>query len=502
MNNKFFGLSIAAVMLFAISCSQIDEAAGVYADGEEVTVTFSVATEERLATSRATDGEATPRISDGTKVDMLVYAVYSPNSDGSYRLLDQYGEGVDPLFGEESGITAGEGQTVLQTHDLLKPEGHTITLRLMRGKTYRFAFWAQSSLCKAYNTKNLEAVTVDYKALNTSALEDVTGNEDGDEGDEGEGGGESEGDGDNGNVVVKLAPNNDELRDAFCQVKEFTAEAGLKINVVLTRALAQVNVGTAGWDYNAEVSGGWGPYVYSKIKLTGVCTTIDVVADKVDKDKTTDVEYDWALIPAYLGAEEEIDAQSKEGAEAFKNYLIDSKNDKEFLWVKLTDVLPTDETAEYFDKGYLKYLTTLPSEIEEKNKKFLDDCGTLTEVFKYLSMCYVLAPEFKTTLDEVTFSLAEKADGTMSEDPVSKDPVQVFTITNVPVQRNWRTNILGGTNGENSIFDPHAVSLWVDIRPGFDGEHNKNGNEDWTTQNDWPGKSDSNAETETESNNQ
>ena len=442
MNNKFFGLLIAAVMLSAISCSRKGEAAGPETDGGEVTVTFSVGAEDRMVSSRAD-------ISDGTKADMLVYAVYTPEYENgeitSYHLLEQYGLGVKD---EESklgdGVVAGKGQTVLYTDNLLKPEGETITLRLMRGKTYFFAFWAQNHECKAYRTTNLERVEVSYAE----------------------------------------ARNNDELRDAFCTVYMFEALPDTKVKVVLTRAMAQVNVGTAGWDYINEVGGEWGSYAYSKIELAGVYKAMNVVTNKVitGDNETVTAVYDWSRIPAYLGAKDFPEASDAN----YVGYLTDPANDTEFLKVKLSTYTPTEEEkGKYYDESgkYLKYLTDTPGEDTWKTPD-----GRYTEVFKYLSMCYVLVPSndsvlsgnvSATTIESVKFYLAETADGTMSDGSQGE---HMFTIANVPAQRNWRTNILGGTGLDNSIFDPHTVSLWVDINPGYDGDHNDNG----VTSGEWP----------------
>ena len=442
MNNKFFSLLIAAVMLSAISCSRNEETAAPDAAGEEVIVTLSVATEDKMVSSRA--------ISDGSGADMLVYAVYTPEYENgeikSYHLLEQYGQGVTDETLIAEGIESGAGQSVLFTGDkLLSDDGETISLRLMRGKTYYFAFWAQNHKCKAYDTKDLEKVVVNYEG----------------------------------------AKNNDELRDAFTTSYTFQALPDTKVKVVLTRALAQINVGTAGWDYNNEVGAGWGPYVYSKIVVDGAYRAMNAVTQKVltendgIENARTSVTYDWARIPAYLNA---ADFPENASTEELRAYLVNEKNDTEFLRVKLTSEEPTDQTAAYYDdKNYLKYLTTRPASSSYNVN------GVYTEVFKYLSMCYVLVPANNsvlsdnvsaTSLNSVSFSLAETVKGTMSD---GSEAVQQFKITNVPAQRNWRTNILGGTGTDNSIFDPHIVTLWVDIVPGYDGEHNTNNGGKWTS---------------------
>ena len=428
MKNKLYGLLIAAGVLFAISCSRNEGAADPTVNGEEVTVTFTVSSEGKMVSSRANT-----RISDGTKADMLIYAVYTPVKDESgniesFNIQEQYGMGISEEDQAKLGdkVKAGKGQTVIYTENLLKPEGQTITLRLMRGKTYYFAFWAQNSKSEAFDTQDLELVEVKYD----------------------------------------LAKNNDELRDAFCTGYNFVAQPNTTINVVLTRAMAQVNVGTSGWDYINEVDYG-NTYLYSKIEMTGVYKYINVVADKVvtvgDKNApavlTTSATFDWAKIPAYINIE------GVPSAEEAKTRM----ENEEFLRVKLTTEFLDDESK--YEDGYLGYLTTRPAPDDENNVD-----GIYTEVFKYLSMCYILAPShdagsdsgFGTALDEVTFHMAQSADGS--------DSHQMFKIVNVPAQRNWRTNILGGTGLDNSIFDPREFTLIVDIIPGYDGDHNNVGN--------------------------
>ena len=417
MNKNFFGILIAAALLSAVSCSRSDEGvADPAATGEEVAVTFSLATEGGLTSSRA--------ISDGTGADMLVYAVYSKNEDGTFQLLEHYGAEISEADKAHitRDITPGPGQTVLYTENLLREKGgETITLRLMRGKTYYFAFWAQNHKCTAYDTADLEKVAVDYEA----------------------------------------AANNDELRDAFCTSYSFTVQPNIEVEVVLTRALAQINVGTAGWDYNGEVNFGYS-YLYSKIVMTDVYKYMNVLADKVITDAseleageelTTAVTYGWARIPAYLNL-----AQIPDNIQ-------ERQEEEELLRVKLTA-----------SENWLPYLEQKPT----SDSTPVD--GVYTEEFKYLSMCYVLVPShengmeddfesgtYGTALGSVTFYLAENADGTLVGGQPGK---QIFAIDNVPAQRNWRTNILGGSGADNSLFDPRSISLLVDIKPGYDNDHN------------------------------
>ena len=448
-------LLVMAVGLSAAACSQDWERPDSDPDAEEVVVTFSISAESGMVSTRA--GEDW-HISDGTKIDKLVYALYIKNAEGGYTRLDQYGD-------EKSKEEDRPGQTVLSTDKLLESEGQEIILRLMRGQEYVIAFWAQNSSCKAYDTKNLEAVVVDYTAGYTD-----------------------------GNVV--LAPNNDETRDAFCQMFQFTAQAGETHKVVLKRAMAQINVGTAGWDYINEVEYG-NLYVYSKIVMKGLYDQLNVLTGEVAKTEAvkengTDKEiiYNWAKLPAYFNQEisdftPEDNASRQNFAEWLKGDNIKGDNiNEEFLRVKLTTAQPTTETESHFDGKYLKYLKDLTDAYSVD--------GITSEVFKYLSMCYVLAPTYEpedkstpakggTTIAEIKFYLAETVDGKYQQ--LGSDNTETmadvesprFLITEVPIQRNWRTNILGGTRGmETTLFDPRNVRMLVDLSPGFNGEHNYN----------------------------
>ena len=478
MKSKIFGLLIAAGLLSVISCSQEEWATTTppETDGEEVTMTFSLSTEGRMVSTRGTSDELS-HISDGTKATKLVYAVYTPSEEG-YRLLPQYGAAKDD---EENGI--GEGQVIEDAEDLLSEGGHTITLRLVRGKEYCIAFWAQDPDCDAYDTKDLEKIKVSYKN----------------------------------------AKNNEELRDAFSAAITFTAQADKEEKAVLTRVMAQINVGTAGWDYLGEVDYG-NRYAYSKIMVKGVYDQLNALTGEVTKEDETKelvATFDWQKLPAYINITEGFPtlpatditvAQMLEQIKFLKTPKANQTNE-EFLFVKLTNENPINGEIDYrgSEIKYLPYLEDIP-EKDDNNTS-----GIYTEVFKYLSMCYVLAPKHTQdnadwfdengvnggTTVTVTFYMAEDANGYIYDNPeldedfkdndseylqkkLTKqvDNKSIFTLTNVPVQGNWRTNILGGTalNGstpdddDTSIFNPRSVRCIIDVVPGYQGEHNTTDN--------------------------
>lgn len=414
MKQKLFGCMTLLASLLVWSCTN-DPGREVVTGGEtgeEVEVTFSVSSEAASLLSRADDDSGNPgrwqsTIGRATKIDMLVYAVYEENK-GVPTLLKQYGEGLkgtkidendtkgtEPFDGTESALKGrtttdgSDGQTIVHVgKDFQEGKPYEITLRLMRNKEYRMAFWAQSSETEAFNTDNLEKVTVNYEG----------------------------------------AKNNDELRDAFCKVESFSVSptSGTNRKVILTRPMAQINVGTTGADYNNFLKGertyGNGKITHSKVVLTGVANTIDVVADKIstvidgeESEEQIVAEFGYNKIAAYCNMD------IPEGEDALLQ-----TDGEEFLFVNLNH-----------DQQIKKYRTYYPT----VNK----DGVYLTETFKYISMCYALVPAttkeaesneyYSSTLSNVKVFFGN------SETPNNE---QQISLDMVPVHRNWRTNILGG----------------------------------------------------------
>ncbi|MBO7203722.1 MAG: hypothetical protein J6V29_02050 [Bacteroidales bacterium] len=79
---------------------------------------------------------ATRAISDGSKVNQLVYEVYDKN-----------------------GALLG---TMDETTEETVTFPYSLSLPLAKGQDYTILFWAQNSGCEAYNTEDLRSVTVDY----------------------------------------------------------------------------------------------------------------------------------------------------------------------------------------------------------------------------------------------------------------------------------------------------------------------------------------------------
>lgn len=109
--------------------------------------------------------------------------------------------------------------------------------------------------------------------------------------------------------------------------------------------------------------------------------------------------------------------------------------------------------------------------LDNDNKLIVDlNCDGESEEYKYLSMCYFLANDSvngssQTTLDGLKFVLS-------SEDG-SKTLTLQDGLANAPVQRNYRTNIVGS----NILTEDIDVSLTVDHF--YDGEHTLSGGNVW-----------------------
>ena len=409
------GMMAGLAALLATSCSSelaFEGAPDNGLPGEEMEVTFSI---EAQALTRAeginedgTDeaprfggpGQWQNKIGKGLNIDMLIYAVYEKLDDGTYNLLEQYGKGID--INSENGFDAtnlpaaladgaGEGQTILNVaKEFEHYKAKEITLRLMRGKEYYIAFWAQNSGTTAFNTADLTKVQVNYEG----------------------------------------AKNNDELRDAFCKVESFSVTANAPTRtVILTRPMAQINVGTTGADYKHMILGqtvfNRQKVTQSKITLSGVAQYINVVTDEVDDSDLTNVEFAYDIIPAFMNT----------GLPNTDEDYYGGKNPKE-------EFLKVDLNQDGKVYGYKINYPTL-----DKNNKYL------TETFKYLSMCYALVPAAaqpkpeEEKMPEYASSVLQKVEVTFAETKNGNTPGDGYTtisLDNVPVHRNWRTNILGG----------------------------------------------------------
>ena len=286
----------------------------------------------------AEGGIATRAISDGTGAKKLVYAVYNANGEliKTIANTDVNGQIVDnSAF--DNGLT------------------ENVTITLAKGQQYTVAFWAQNPNCTAYTTTDLKNVTIDYAGL-----------------------------------------NNDETRDAFFKAETFTVTGNTKIDVVLKRPFAQINVGVYQTDWDAAKASGI-EIEKSKVTIENAATSINLLTGEVGEEQT--VEYGFDIIPAQFATPETLDVD-------------------------------------------------------------LDKDGT-KENYVYLSMSYILANDettgyAKTALEDLDFTFA----------PISGNNINFSEGLNaVPVQRNWRTNIIGKILTGDVTFN-------ITIDPIYDGEYN------------------------------
>ncbi len=326
--NLIYGL-LAAGMLLATSC--IYEDIDTLPAGDDAQVSFSLDFESLIQTRAS-------HISDGTKADKLVYAIYKVDqTTGASVLLNIAG--------------STNGQVVLDNFT----SGTDVTVSLAKGQRYRAAFWAQNKDCDAYDTQDLTNVKVSY-----------------------------------GN-----ATNNDELRDAFWATLEFVAESDAAYHVELKRPFAQINVGVIESDWNAAVASGF----------------LVAESSSVIKNAATSMN----LLTGAVGDEADVVVN-----------MLPSAIPNESLYVN-TD-LSTDDPERYI----------------------------------WLSTCYILVPDHTNPnqpglLGGASATL-ESAEFTFIPNDGGVNIVMSEGLTNIPVQRNWRTNILGrvltGDTNFNITIDP------------------------------------------------
>lgn len=464
-------MTVMATMLFATSCSSelaLEGAPQNGVDGEEVEVTFSISPETSHAMRAASGPGRNQKVGRGSKIDMLIYAVYEYDEDNGYTLLPQYGLGsvVPDKDGNFTSTTVfdnskafevsktHDGQTIIDvSNSIQKGDAQQIKLRLMRNKEYHIAFWAQSKETGAFNTDNLENVR----------------------------------------VIYENAQNNDELRDAFCKVESFSVSPSSKSDsrtVILTRPMAQINVGTTGADYKRVIEDKKREFIESMISFTGAAQFLNVVTNEVltkdegGKPTLTDVEYSFNTIPAYINMEEPPTDKDRYNGE---------NDNEEFLWVDLNN-----------DGKFEDYTTEYPTLGDDPaNNDYFK-----TEQFKYLSMCYVLVPATETmipnydsesgqtTPSQESYNSSVLGDISVSFIGISENndgkkyKYESVTLNNVPVHRNWRTNILCGlydrdipdTTNPEDPDDPTSIYktpyVRVILNPNFEGEHNGTGNDE------------------------
>jgi len=287
--------AVSAILIFA-GCSSSEDT-DISPRSNEAIVSLEV---------QADVAASTRAISDGSGANKLFYRVF--DKDGN-AISDDL-----PLKQENAS-------------DLLT--GHKVTFQLIKGQTYKIAFWAQNSACTAYSVDDNMNVTVDYSGA-----------------------------------------NNDETRDAFFKTVDVTVTGDMNVDVTLKRPFAQINVGSSANDWDGAVASGL-TVTTSTVTVKDAATKLNIITGKVSDPE--DVTYTASAIPA-------------------ESLLADADGD-----------------------------------------------GT-KEKFKYLSMCYILPDEATTGASKTTVSTAF----TFAPETGKGNPVTLNEgLQAIPVQRNYRTNIVG-----------------------------------------------------------
>lgn len=429
-NKNFIAVVLGAFLLLLGACAESDLTADDPSVGLDenglATVSIDVSIENTLGGTRA-DGydytkdptQSGTYISTGQRINALIYAVYKMNitsAGTTFALVEYFRDSTKTV----DGITAGKGQTVDQ---FSAKETKHISMKVDPELSYRIVFWAQDAQCKAYTTTDLEEITISYAN----------------------------------------ASNNDESRDAFCGWVDLSAgKTNKTAKAVLRRPFAQINVGTTGADYKNLI---YDPNLrpngititQSTMTVTGVADKYNALTGEAEGRTGLKAQFEYSWLPAWINiqptTEGDCPIQFNGNYTKDDNPFVDnSAASEEFLKVKLNN-----------DGTLLKYKTEYPT--LDDNKNFL------TETFKYMSMCYVLAPSSTNSQGSsvtVSYTLHQKKSNNEStETPI---PLAEKILNNVPVKANWRTNILHGLYGEGddptSIFS--GVTMPVILQTNFD----------------------------------
>lgn len=207
-------------------------------------------------------------------------------------------------------------------------------------------------------------------------------------------------------VDYEGAANNNDVRDAFFKTVEFTVNGNQTIDVELKRPFAQINVGVYKTDWETAVKSGI-KIEKSSVVIKDAATSINLLTGEVGEE-TTDVEVSYS-----------------------------------------SNTIPNED---------LKVDLNGDMDYDDEN-----------EVYKWLSMSYILVADRNLDTDNNGVLGDERA--TLESLQYTFSPVSGNAITfgdglnSVPVQRNWRTNILGQLLTGNIEFN-------ITINPIFDGDIN------------------------------
>ncbi|MCH5228552.1 MAG: hypothetical protein J1F12_00975 [Muribaculaceae bacterium] len=437
---NFFKLLSVGALTFTAACSDnkdFDDN-GIQNTVSTGLVSFTLQTEgNEFGTRGPVYSNFSPSLSRGNLADVLIFAIYEKQEDGNYKLNSEYRNNAlseDIKEGDKTVLPMDPtSQNLIKWYTIEGKKLIKFDMHLDPDKEYKIVTWSQNSSCKAFDTTDLTNVVVKY-----------------------------------GNAL-----NNDELRDAFCAYKEFKGNDP-SVFVTLYRPFAQINVGTTGADLKTTLEHAvpGKPYLYSQVKVTGVANTIDVLNDKIGVAGTEPVTFEYNTIPSYWNWSNISNLTAKN---YWETIVYDKKlAPEEFLLVDLDG-----------KEGYLQYQTYYPTlwwfdgewQTEDDDKweatsgEIVKKGDPRTETFKYLSMTYVLVPgghyhnngelisEEYGIDDSGNVNYEKKDAATVNlevafKTGLSSTHVSDFSLKNVPVKRNWRTNILGGLTMSNPNGTP------------------------------------------------
>ena len=222
MKKQLSKLAIFALLLSTASCS--DEQFAGDLTGGETTVTFNAQLPAGLQTRAA---------GDGLTATTLSYAVYEEGT-------------TTPVITSEDEVNFVNGQA-------------TLSLKLAKGKTYDFLFWAD-----AYGKNDPKnPYTVDF---NTKTLA----------------------------VDYEKALSNDESRDAFFGKATVTVKGAVSENIILKRPFAQLNIGTNDMAA-AKASGLNTGALQSSVEVSGIFNSMNLMTGEVSG--SSEVNFGFNAIP-------------------------------------------------------------------------------------------------------------------------------------------------------------------------------------------------------------
>lgn len=236
---KFMYLGAAALAgLFATSCASDEPVAGT-TDGM---TTFTVQMPEDL----------TRTFGDGLSANQLYVAIYDADAPDKTKAL--------PLF---TNFTAG-GENGMTVEKADAARTWTVKVNLVKNKAYDLVFWAENTA---------EGVTSPYSYnVETRTL----------------------------SVSYDKMANYAEARDAFYKHVTYTSTTPDQQNITLTRAFAQINIGTTDADLKAyKLAGGVNEFGMS---IAGVSNQLNLFTDKVGEPIET-VVTTTPLVPATVQGE-------------------------------------------------------------------------------------------------------------------------------------------------------------------------------------------------------